>query len=58
LGKGDRIAHCALQTHPLGLELRLSAGGELLRSQVCRSEDDVLNTFEQWKAAMQAKAWR
>jgi hypothetical protein len=47
-----------LQTHPLGFELRLTAANELLQSHVCRSQDDVLNTFEQWKTAMQKKGWR
>jgi hypothetical protein len=58
LKKGDRAARCALQTHALGLELRLSVGAELLQSLVCRTEHDVLNTFEQWKASMQEKGWR
>lgn len=58
LTKGARTARCALQTHPLGLELRLTVGSELLQSQVCRSQDDVLNMFEKWRAAMQEKGWR
>ena len=58
LTKGDRTARCALQTHPLGQELRLSVGSELLQSQVCRSQEDVLNTSARWKAAMQEKGWR
>lgn len=29
----------------------------LVRSQVCRSEDQVLTTQDQWKAAMQTKGW-
>lgn len=58
LKKGNHTARCLLQTHPLGLELRLSAGSELLQSQVCRSQDDVFDTFERWKAGMQEKGWR
>jgi hypothetical protein len=40
----------------LGFELRLTAANELLQSHVCRSQDDVLSTFEQWQAAMLEKA--
>ena len=43
--------------HEFGFELRLIVG-ELMRSQVCRSSDEVLDTQESWKAAMIAKGWR
>lgn len=58
LKKGNRTARRALQSHPLGLELRLTPGSELLQSLVCRSQDKVLDTFERWRAAMQEKGWR
>lgn len=50
-------AACRLVTHQLGWELRLEVAGSLQRSQVCRSQDDVLDTSEQWKAAMIEKGW-
>jgi hypothetical protein len=50
------VARCTLATHPLGWELRLMAT-DLLRSQVCRSSEEILNTHEQWKAAMIEKGW-
>jgi hypothetical protein len=31
--------------------------GSLQRSQVCRSQDEVLDTADQWKAAMLEKGW-
>ena len=31
------------------------AFGELLRSQVCRTQDEVFGAFEQWKVAMLEK---
>ncbi len=37
--------------------LQLHASGEMLQTQVCRSQDEVFNTFEQWKAAMLEKGW-
>ena len=47
-----RNAECELWTHILGWELRLIVSGELLQSQVCRTQEEVFDTFEQWKAAM------
>ena len=53
-----RQAVCELWSHQLGWELRLVIdGGELTRSQVCRSNDEILDTQEQWKAAMVGKGW-
>ena len=40
-------------------ELRLFIGrDEIVQTQVCRSQDEVLTTGEQWKAAMLEKRWR
>ena len=50
-------AACRLMTHQLGWELRLEIAGSLLRSQVCRTQDEVLDTSQQWKAAMIEKDW-
>jgi hypothetical protein len=50
-------AACRLVTHQLGWELRLEMAGSLQRSQVCRTQDDVLDTTEPWKAAMVEKGW-
>jgi hypothetical protein len=44
-------------THPLGWELRLMMP-DLLRPQVCRSSEEILDIHEQWKAAMLDKGWR
>ena len=56
LRKGDKVARCSLVTHQLGFELRLLTT-DLVRSQVCRSSDEVLDTHEAWKAAMLSKGW-
>jgi hypothetical protein len=37
--------------------LRLVAGVEVVQTRFCRSEDDVLNTHEEWKRAMLAAGW-
>ncbi len=57
--RGERRieAVAELWTHQLGWELRLMIAGDLHRSEVCRSQDDVLTTGEQWKAALVEKEW-
>jgi signal peptidase I len=40
----------------VGWELRLEIAGPLQESQVCRTQDEVLDTSEQWKAAMSRRA--
>ena len=46
-----------LVSHPLGWELRRMTS-DLLRSQVCRSSEEFLDTHEAWKAAMMERGWR
>jgi hypothetical protein len=57
--RGDKqlAAVCKLWTHALGWEVRLEINGDLQRSEVFRSQDDVLNAGETWKAAMVEKGW-
>lgn len=57
--KNRREATCKLRTHQFGWELLLFIGAqaEVVQSQVCRSQDEVLDTSEQWKAAMIEKGW-
>ena len=68
LGEGFRLhkdrcgrqleAICHLQTHQLGWELVLTVNASLQRSEVCRSQDAVLDLTERWKAALTEKGWR
>ena len=51
-------AICKLWTHALGWEVRLEINGDLQRSEVLRSQDDVLTAGETWKAAMLEKGWQ
>jgi hypothetical protein len=48
---------CALSTHRLGWELRLTAGSNFLRSQVCKTQTDVFETSAAWKAEAVSKGW-
>ena len=57
--RGDKKleAACRLWTHQLGWEVRLEINGDLQRSEVFRSNDDVLMAGERWNAAMLEKGW-
>jgi len=46
-----------LRTHPLGWELQALVGGELHRSQVAKTEQDVSDVSEKWKVDALAKGW-
>jgi hypothetical protein len=52
-------AICKLRSHQFGWELLLFVGAqtEVVQTRVCRSQDEVLTTGEQWKAAMMDKGW-
>ena len=60
LQKNRREARAVLSSHQLGWEVRLLVGRQLeaVRTQVCRSQEDVLSTGEPWKAAMLAEGWK
>jgi hypothetical protein len=57
LRKGDRTATCEVWSHPLGWELRLSAGDEFVRSEVCRSLVGYLDVADTWRVAFVDKGW-
>ena len=50
-------AICKLRTHDLGWEVRLEISGDLQRSEVFRSQDDMLTAGETWKATMIERGW-
>jgi hypothetical protein len=58
MNKDRRAIHCVLYCHQFGWELRMSLAQTLVRSQVCRAEEEVFTTQEQWKAAMETKGWK
>jgi len=57
--KNGREATCKLRSHQFGWELLLFVGQQLevMQSQVCRSQNEVLMIGEQWKLAMTAQGW-
>ena len=54
----ELTATCGLWSHQLGWELRLEVNGLISAIAGCRSRDEVLDTCEQWRAAMIQKGWR
>ena len=55
--KDALVLTCVLFTHQSGWELRLAGYDELVRSAVCSSADDVLNTAEAWKEEATSRGW-
>ena len=55
-----REANAILLADPLGWEVRLLVGSQLevVQTQVCRDQQEVLTTGEKWKAALVQKGWR
>jgi hypothetical protein len=58
--KNRRKARAVIFSHQFGWEVRLVVGSqeELVSSEVCRTQEEVLTTGEQWKSAMTEKGWR
>jgi hypothetical protein len=46
-----------VRTHPLGWELRAFVGLEVHRSQVAKTEADVFDASDKWKAEAVGKGW-
>ena len=49
---------CRLSTHPLGWEMHLTVGQQLMRSQVCRTESEVFAFMNAWYQEAIVKSWR
>ena len=56
LTKRVQVARLVLLTHQLGWELRIDSG-DLLMTQVCRSDREIQDVSAAWKAAMLEKGW-
>lgn len=57
LTKDGKTLTVEVRTHPMGWELRAVIGLEIQRTQVCKTEAEVLATSEAWKAEAAAKGW-
>lgn len=56
VSKAGVTCDCILSTHPLGWELRMR-GQDLIRSQVCKTEDEVFDVSERWSAEAESRGW-
>jgi hypothetical protein len=52
--RGDRTLTCDLVRHAFGLDLRLWERGEVLRSRLAKSSDELMSPYEQWIDALEA----
>lgn len=57
LRKGDHVSVCRMFSHELGHELRLDVAGEPMFTKVCRSDAEILDCQEAWRAGLEAKGW-
>lgn len=58
LRKVGREAACTVWSHQLGFELRLVVTGDPMpRTKVCRSQEELIATQEEWRAALDATGW-
>lgn len=55
--KGRKSATCQAWSHQFGFELRVTISHELVQSQVCCSQPDMITLQEEWRAAFVAKGW-
>lgn len=51
-------AVCRMVTHIFGHELRLEVRAQLVESQLCRTDEEVLACQARWRAGLEAKGWR
>ena len=58
LQKDQRAAVCTLVTHPIGGEVRVTVGRELLRSEAARDGLTLVNVALDWKQQFEAKGWQ
>jgi hypothetical protein len=50
------MAKCVLWSHPIGWENRIDSGN-LLLTQVCKSDREIEDVSAAWQAAMIEKGW-
>lgn len=57
LTKDRKIAVCEVWSHAFGWEIKLGVAGSMIRTQVCRTATEMLETFDQWRAEMRKAGW-
>ena len=57
LTKRNKEARLVLLTHQLGWELRID-NGDILLTQVCKSDEEIEVVSSAWRTALLEKGWR
>jgi hypothetical protein len=58
LQKGRAVAACTIWSNQFGFELRLTiTGNDLTRTEVVRTQEDLIRVQEEWRAALEEKGW-
>ncbi len=57
LRKDRRLAVCALWTHPIGAEARVTVDGDFLRTEAKRNGLELVDLALEWKQQFQEKGW-
>lgn len=59
VSRGPKSAHvvCRMFTHPLGHELRLELSGRLQVSHVCRTDEEIVECQQRWRATLESEGW-
>lgn len=56
--KGFATAACTVWSNQFGFELRLViTGDDMPRTQVVRTQEDLIRVQEEWRAALEARGW-
>jgi hypothetical protein len=55
--KEKGYVRCIITNHPFGWELRLLHGEDLLRTQVFRESDPLIDAATEWKEKMKGAGW-
>jgi hypothetical protein len=57
LVKGARRAECFVDVHPLGWEVRYELNGEMVRTQVFKTQDEMLLDVNNNEIAFKERGW-
>jgi hypothetical protein len=57
LVKGMRRAECFVDMHPMGWEVRWDVDGEMIRTEVAKTQEAMLALVNSTEAAFKLKGW-
>lgn len=57
LSKGAKTSMCELHTHPLGAEVRVEVGGDVLRSEAGRDPLTLIERALEWNGQLKQDGW-